>query len=69
MKEIAEGNFQIIVNERGKPEFTLLSNSVNKMVESICQNTKENEKLLEQQKEDVENNRILIQNVKMPAWS
>lgn len=63
-KEIAEGNFKITVNEHGNPEFTLLSNSINKMVGSICENIKENDSLLEQQKQDVENTRILIQNVK-----
>lgn len=64
MKEIAEGNFEIIVNEQGNPEFTLLSDSINKMVKSICQEIKENEKLLEQQKKDMESNLELIQNIK-----
>lgn len=64
MKEIAAGNFDIIVDEQGNPEFEQLSESINKMVGSISQNIKENEMLLEQQKEDVESNRVLIQNVK-----
>lgn len=64
MHEIAGGNFSITVNERENPEFTQLSDSINKMVEGICQNIKENEKLIEQQKEDVESNQLLIQNVK-----
>lgn len=64
MKEIAEGNFGIRVNVQGNPEFVQLSGCINKMVESICQKMEENEKLLEQQKEDVENNKMLIQNVK-----
>ncbi len=64
MKQISEGNFEIIVNEHGNPEFTMLSGSINKMVESIGQNIQENENLLEHQKKDVENNRLLIQNIK-----
>lgn len=64
LKEIAGGNFGITVNERENPEFAMLSDSVNKMVESICQNMEENEKLLYRQKEDVENNQTLIRNVK-----
>lgn len=64
MKKIAEGNFEITVNEQGNPEFTQLSNSINIMVENICQNMKENEKLLERQKEDMESNQALIENVK-----
>ncbi len=64
MHEIAGGNFGITVNEQGNPEFTMLSNSINKMVKNICQNMEENENLLKQQKEDVESNRTLIQNIK-----
>ena len=64
MKEIAEGNFEISVDVKGNPEFIQLSDSINKMVDSICQNLSENDKLLGQQKEDVESNRVLIQNIK-----
>ncbi len=64
MKKIAEGNFGIIVKEEGNPEFELLSQSINKMVTSISGSIKENERLLEQQKEDMEKNHILIKNVK-----
>ena len=42
----------------------MLSSSVNKMVESICQNIKENEDLIAHQKEDMENNISLIENIK-----
>lgn len=63
-KKIAEGNFDIAINEKGNPEFDQLSSSINKMVESICQNIRENEKLIDQQEQDVKNNRMLIQNVK-----
>lgn len=64
MKKIAEGNFRITVNEQGNSEFIQLSESINKMVDGICQKINENESLLERQKEDVEQNRLLIQNVK-----
>ena len=64
MKKIAEGDFGIHVDVQGNPEFMQLSGNINKMVESIRQNMQENEKLLEQQKMDVENNRNLIQNIK-----
>ncbi len=64
MKGIAAGDFGIFVDVKGNPEFVQLSGSINMMVESIRRNLDENEKLLEQQKEDVENNRMLIQNVK-----
>ena len=64
MQAIAGGNFGIVVNEQGNPEFTMLSDSINRMVENIRNNMKENENLLERQKEDMESNRSLIQNVK-----
>lgn len=63
-KEIAEGNFDIVIDEKSTPEYEQLSSSINKMVESICQNMRENENLLSQQEQDVESNRMLIQNVK-----
>lgn len=63
-KKIAEGDFGITVNEKGNAEFEQLSESINKMVESICHSIDENKNLLQQQETDVESNRILIQNVK-----
>lgn len=63
-KEIADGNFDITVEEKGNPEYSLLSDNINKMVESICRNMEENESLLVRQKEDMEHNKALIQNVK-----
>lgn len=62
--KISEEDFDIVVDEHGTPEFSLLSNSVNKMVEAICRNMKENENLLVKQKEDMENNLDLIENIK-----
>ncbi len=64
VKKISEGNFDISVNEQGTPEFSTLSSSVNKMVESICQSINENKALIEKQKEDMENNLGLIESIK-----
>ena len=64
MSGITAGNFDITVNEHGSPEFTQLSDSINKMVNSIRSSMQENQALLERQKADVENNNMLIQNVK-----
>ncbi|MCM1118200.1 MAG: methyl-accepting chemotaxis protein [bacterium] len=64
MKKIADGNFDTSVNETGNPEFIQLSDSINRMVESIGQNMKENELLLKQQESDMENNQMMIRNVK-----
>lgn len=63
-KKIAEGNFDITINENDNPEFAQLSFSINKMVESICQSIHENENLMQQQETDVENTKTLIENVK-----
>lgn len=65
VKKISEGDFTIIVKEQSTPEFSMLSSSVNKMVESICQNIKENEELIVRQKEDMSNNLKLIENIKL----
>lgn len=64
MQKIAEGNFEITVNEQGNPEFVMLSDSINKMVVGIQQYIHENENLITQQKQDMEHNRLMIQNVK-----
>ncbi len=64
MKEIAEGNFDITVDEKGNSEFVLLSDSINKMVTNIRRNMDENAKLLARQKSDMENNQAMIENIK-----
>ncbi|MDE6889337.1 MAG: methyl-accepting chemotaxis protein [Eubacterium sp.] len=64
VKKISDGDFGIVVDEQGTPEFSMLSASVNKMVESICQNIKENEDLITKQKQDMENNVSLIESIK-----
>ena len=50
MSKIAGGDFEITVNEQDNPEFSMLSDSINKMVDSIRQSMKENEHLMAQQK-------------------
>ena len=64
MHEIAEGNFGITVDEQGNPEFIMLSDSINKMVAGIQQSIRENESLLTQQIQDMEHNKLMIQNIK-----
>ena len=64
MHAIAGGNFDLAVHETGNPEFEMLSDSINKMVQSICQSILENEQLIVQQKQDMEHNQLLIKNVK-----
>lgn len=64
MREIAGGNFSVTVNEQANPEFVTLSDSINKMVEGIRKNMKENEDLLALQSQDMEQNQSLIKNVK-----
>ncbi len=64
MHEIAEGNFGITVDEQGNPEFIMLSDSINKMVAGIQQSIRENENLLTQQIQDMEHNKLMIQNIK-----
>lgn len=64
VKKISDGDFGITIDERGTPEFSMLSDSVNKMVESIRESMKENEELIGRQKEDMENNLNLIENIK-----
>ncbi len=64
LKEIADGNFSLTISENGNPEFTMLSASVNKMVTSMCLNMEENQNLLAKQKEDMQQNILLINSVK-----
>lgn len=64
MHAIAGGNFNITVHETGNPEFEMLSDSINKMVQSIRQSIQQNEQLITKQKQDMEHNQLLITNVK-----
>lgn len=65
MAQIASGNYNIEIKEDSSPEFQLLSANINTMVQNIRNNLDENGKLLESQKEDVENNLELIRNIKL----
>lgn len=64
MKKIAGGDFSIVISEESNPEFSLLSSSINIMVESIRSQILKNEELLKLQKEDMDNNLNMIENVK-----
>ncbi len=64
MKKISEGNFDITVKESGNPEFVQLSDSINKMVDSIRQSMQENDDLMKQQHDDMNNNLMLMEKVK-----
>ncbi len=64
VKRIADGDFGISVEEDDTPEFSMLSGSVNKMVESIRRSIGENEKLIFRQKADMADNLNLIENIK-----
>ena len=64
MKEIADGNFDIRVNEQENEEFAQLSANINTMVQNLLHNSHENEQLLAKQKDDMEHNLALIENVK-----
>lgn len=62
--KIADGDFGITVEEHGTPEFSMLSGSVNKMVDSIRRSIGENEELIARQKADMASNQNLIENIK-----
>lgn len=64
LEGITKGNLDLVVEERGNPEFISLSDSINKMVNSIKENMKANEALLVKQREDMDKNRRLIAEVK-----
>lgn len=64
MKKIADGDFGVVVQENGYPEFVRLSADINKMVESIRLSMKDNDQLLLQQKKDMENTLSIFENIK-----
>ncbi len=64
VKSIADGNFEITVRENGSPEFVRLSEDINKMVANIRSSMEDNERLLSQQKADMENTASIFQNIK-----
>lgn len=64
LQKVTEGNLELVVEEKGNPEFELLSNSINQMVSSIKSSITENENLLEKQKMDMELTEVLIEEIK-----
>lgn len=64
LQAISGGNYDIQVHETGNPEFSLLSDSVNTMVESIRGNISDNEDLIRKQSVDMESSLALIDNIK-----
>jgi len=64
MKAIADGDYHIVVEERGNLEFEQLSDNMNKMVQNIRNSIDENKELLKKQQEAVEGDRTLIENIK-----
>ncbi|MGN0325893.1 MAG: methyl-accepting chemotaxis protein, partial [Lachnospiraceae bacterium] len=64
MKKIADGDFDVIADEKSNPEFTQLSRDINTMVDSIRSSMKDNENLLLQQKTDMENTVSIVGNIK-----
>ena len=65
MKKIAGGDFEVVVKEESTPEFTQLSGDINTMVESILNSMNDNQKLLVQQKADMENTLSIVNNIKI----
>lgn len=64
LHEIAEGNLELVVDEKENPEFEMLSISINKMVNNIKRNLQNNDELLNQQKSSMDQNLHMIENVK-----
>ena len=64
MKKIAGGDFEVVVKEESTPEFTQLSGDINTMAESILNSMNDNQKLLVQQKTDMENTLSIVNNIK-----
>lgn len=64
MKSIANGDYSVVVDEHGNPEFEQLSININQMVQNICASMDKNKMFLKKQQEDMENNLTLIENIK-----
>ncbi len=64
-KRIAAGDFDVVVQEKGNPEFTQFSEDINKMVESIRQSMQDNKLLVDQQKDDVKKTLSIFDNIKV----
>ena len=64
MQKIAEGNYDVRVEENSSPEFVQMSQYINTMVDGIRQNLDRNDRLMEQQQADMEHNIVLIDHIK-----
>lgn len=64
MKKIAGGDFDVVVQEKSNPEFSMLSKDINTMVGSIRSSIADNERLLTQQKADMESTLSIVENIK-----
>ena len=64
LTEIANGNYNVNVNERNNPEFSQLSDSINSMAGSIMENISHNESLIAAQQQDMASKLALIDNIK-----
>lgn len=64
VQQIAEGDFDVVVNEESSPEFVRLSADINKMVESIQASANDNKQLLTKQEMDMKNTMRVFENIK-----
>lgn len=64
VSRIANGDFSVEVHEESNKEFKNLSESINKMVESIREASASNEELLKKQIDDMEESMSMIENIK-----
>ncbi|MGN1314094.1 MAG: methyl-accepting chemotaxis protein [Lachnospiraceae bacterium] len=64
IEQIAEGNYDIRLEEYSSPEFTQLSNGINSMMDKINLGIRASQELLVAEKEDAEANRQLISAVR-----
>lgn len=64
LEKIAQGNYDVVLQQNDNMEYKMLSESINRTVNSLKDNLKKNEALIEQQERDMQNNKSLIENVK-----
>lgn len=63
-RQIAEGNYDVLVQENGNEEFMKLSSDINKMVENITNNLQNNKELLNRQQEDMQKSAHMLEQIK-----
>lgn len=64
INKIAGGDFTIAAKENSNPEFERMSEDINTMVQSICDSNSANDELMKQQKNDMDSNLVLFENVR-----